>query len=72
LYYLWQHNSFLHLLLILLVAGVNIFMEDKQLKKLAIAILATCSKSSTMQGVIHDAIKFYEMIEQRIDKDENK
>jgi len=47
-------------------------MEDKQLKKLAIAILATCSKSCTMQGVVHDAIKFYEMIEQRIDKDENK
>jgi len=72
LYYLWQHNSFLHLLLILIVAGVNIFMKDEQLKKLAIAILATCSKAHTMQGVIHDAIKFYEIIEQRIDKDEIK
>lgn len=47
-------------------------MKDEQLKKLAIAILATCSKSCTMQGVIHDAIKFYELIEQRIDKQENK
>jgi len=47
-------------------------MKDEQLKKLAIAILATCSKAHTMQGVIHDAIKFYEIIEQRIDKDEIK
>jgi len=47
-------------------------MENEQLKKLAVAILATCSKACTMQGVIGDAFKFYELIEQRIDRDKNK
>ena len=47
-------------------------MKDEQMKKLAVAVLATCSKASTMQGVINDAFKFYELIEQRIDKQENK
>lgn len=47
-------------------------MKDEQMKKLAVAILATCSKASTMQGIVNDAFKFYELIEQRIDKDVNK
>ena len=59
-------------MLILLVAGVNNYMKDEQMKKLAVAILATCSKASTMQGIVYDAFKFYELIEQRIDKDVNK
>lgn len=47
-------------------------MENEQLKKLAVAILATCSKASSMQGVVYDAFKFYDLIEQRIDSDKTK
>lgn len=59
-------------MLILLVAGVNIFMENQDIKKLAVAVLVTASTASTMVGKVADAFKFYDMIEQRLNENKTK
>jgi hypothetical protein len=47
-------------------------MKEEAVKVLAIAILTTCSKASTMQGMVNDAYKFYELIKCRMDKDKKE
>lgn len=47
-------------------------MKEEAVKVLAIAILTTCSKSTTMVGMVHDAYQFYELIKSRMDKDKKE
>lgn len=47
-------------------------MKEEAVKILTLAILTTCSKSSTMCGMVHDAFKFYELIKDKAKKEKTE
>lgn len=44
-------------------------MNEQEVKKLIISVLVTGSSAPTMVGKVHDAFKYYELIENRLNED---